>query len=126
MKKLLITLMLSTAVALSATAIDDIAHNEGQRTLHLHREKGGNIGQTNDRSPAPQYIICHYSSESITLNFPSGVDCITISIGPEYSPLWSGIVTAEQPTAQLPSLTGEQLVNCQTDTDVLYSGYLTF
>lgn len=126
MKKLLITLILSTAVILPGTAIDDIAHNEGQRTLLLHKEKGENTGQTNDRNPGPQYIICHYSSESITLNFPSGVDCITISIGPEYSPLWSGIITADQPTAQLPSITGEQLVNCQTDTNALYSGYLTF
>lgn len=124
MKKLLITLMLSTAAAFSAIAIDDIAHGEGRSTYIL--KKGEKTGHINDRSPAPQYIICHYSSESITLNFPSGVDCITISIGPEYSPLWSGIVTADQPTAQLPSLTGEQLVNCQTDTDVLYSGYLTF
>lgn len=115
--------MLSIVFALSATALDDIAHGEGQNTSLLKKEK---TDDNNDRSPSPQYIICHYSSESITLNFPAGVDCITVTIGPEYSPLWSGIVAADQPTAELPSLTGEQLVNCRTDTDVLYTGYLTF
>lgn len=121
--KNLLTVLFITLLSFSAGALDDISHGDGQKTVYITKD---NSDTDDDRNPGPQSIICHYSSESITLNFPADVECITISIGPEYAPIWTGTVTAEQPTAQLSAITGEHRVSCHTDTDVLYTGFLTF
>lgn len=128
MKKLytLLTLILFALITpQQSLAIDDIMRYSAVRTGTI--KKGNSGGNSNDdRSSGPQQLICHYSSESITINFPAGIESITITIGETSCPTWMGEVSADAPTAELPSLSGDFLVTCYTDTQQLYSGYLYF
>lgn len=109
---------------ISSQALDDIAHsNGGSASLKL---KNSGLGQNDDRSPGPQQLICQYSSESITINFPADVELITITIGESYAPIWIGDVTASEPTATFPPVSGTQLVTCTTEAGQIYSDYLSF
>lgn len=113
---------LALSLPLTAPALDDIMHSEG-RTAIL---KGGSTEDPTDRKPGPNQLICYYTTGSIAINFPAEIDHLTISIGEPTAPVWTGEVTATDPVATFPAISGERLVTCTTDEGSLYSGYLSF
>lgn len=82
-----------------------------------------------DRAPrtlGDLFITCYYNNECIELEFPADVDFMEVTIGNENTTIWSGVVTADMPSCDIPYLVGNYVIACTTDNGTVYSGLLSF
>ncbi len=54
------------------------------------------------------------------------MEYIDIIISKDDIPIWSGTVTQDEPSADLPILYGEHTIACITENGHVYLGYLDF
>lgn len=75
--------------------------------------------------PSRQRIICTYSRGNIELGFNYS-EYLDVTISNEDIPVWSGTVTQDEPSADIPVLYGEHTITCITDGGHIFTGYLSF
>ena len=94
---------------------------EHQTTIIPHRHE-------NHRPKAPSmiYLICHYNTGYISLSFPEDANYMEISISDETGPVWIGTISRTNPETEIPILSGEYTITCQTDQNQIFEGTLLF
>lgn len=95
-----------------------------QKTKRLEKQIPSNNGSP--RTLGDLFITCYYNNECIELEFPADVDFMEVAIGNENTTIWSGLVTADTPTCDIPYLVGNYVIACTTDNGTVYSGLLSF
>lgn len=95
-----------------------------QKTERLDKQIASNNGSP--RTLGDLFITCHYNNECIELEFPADVDFMEVTIGNENTTIWSGVVTADMPSCDIPYLVGDYVIACTTDNGTVYSGLLSF
>lgn len=78
------------------------------------------------RAPSSIFLECRYSAGHLAFTIPDDVEFISITIGEEESPLWTGIVTKQMPETDIPLLIGTFPISCRTDGNQIFYGELTF
>lgn len=76
--------------------------------------------------PSNIFLECRYSAGYLAFTIPDDVEFISITIGEEESPLWTGIVTKHNPGTAIPVLIGTFPISCRTDGNQIFYGELTF
>lgn len=92
-------------------------------TAVLHKES---VSVNTPRTLGDLFITCYYNNECIELEFPADVDFMEVTIGNENTTIWSGVVTADMPSCDIPYLVGNYVIACTTDNGTVYSGLLSF
>lgn len=84
--------------------------------------------QPNNRPklPSRKGIRCSYSNTHIEMQFPEDVSMMTVSIYNDNETIWYGILTKEEPYADLPDIVGEYSIECVADNGKTYSCILYF
>lgn len=77
-------------------------------------------------APSRVFIECAYGEGFIELSFPAGVETIDAAIYAGESPVWVGQLTADEPSAEIPTLNGEHVITCTSDLEQTFSGLLYF
>ncbi|MBR5844494.1 MAG: hypothetical protein IKY75_07965 [Bacteroidaceae bacterium] len=95
-----------------------------QKTERLDKQIASNNGSP--RTLGDLFITCYYNNECIELEFPADVDFMEVTIGNENTTIWSGVVTADMPSCDIPYLVGDYVIACTTDNGTVYSGLLSF
>lgn len=95
-----------------------------QKTKRLEKQIPSNNGSP--RTLGDLFITCYYNNECIELEFPADVDFMEVTIGNENTTIWSGVVTADMPSCDIPYLVGNYVIACTTDNGTVYSGLLSF
>lgn len=75
--------------------------------------------------PSRQRILCTYSSSHIEFNFNYS-EYLDVTISKDEIPVWSGTVTQDEPSADIPVLYGEHTITCITDGGQIFTGNLNF
>ncbi len=75
--------------------------------------------------PSRQHISCTYSRGHIELDFNCS-EYLDVIISENEIPVWSGTVTQDEPSADIPVLYGEHTITCITDGGHIFTGYLVF
>lgn len=75
--------------------------------------------------PSRQRISCTYSRGHIELDFNCS-EYLDVTISNEDIPVWSGTITQDEPSADIPVLYGEPTIMCITDEGRIFTGYLDF
>lgn len=78
------------------------------------------------KAPSSIFLECRYSAGHLAFTIPDDVEFITITIGEEESPVWTGIVTKQMPETDIPLLIGTFHISCRTDGNQIFYGELTF
>ena len=100
-----------------------------EKSKPIKTEKLILIEKEPDRAPrtlGDLFITCYYNNECIELEFPADVDFMEVTIGNENTTIWSGVVTADMPSCDIPYLVGNYVIACTTDNGTVYSGLLSF
>ena len=95
-----------------------------QKTKRLEKQIPSNNGSP--RTLGDLFITCYYNNECIEVEFPADVDFMEVTIGNENTTIWSGVVTADMPSCDIPYLVGNYVIACTTDNGTVYSGLLSF
>lgn len=78
------------------------------------------------RAPSSIFLECRYRAGHLAFTIPYDVEFISITIGEEESPVWTGIVTKQMPETDIPLLIGTFPISCRTDGNQIFYGELTF
>lgn len=84
-----------------------------------------NMRQQRPSMPSRQRISCTYSRGHIELDFNCS-EYLDVIISENEIPVWSGTVTQDEPSADIPVLYGEHTITCITDGGHIFTGYLVF
>ena len=76
-------------------------------------------------APSRVYIECRYGAGFMWFQLPAGVYQATLRLSNDTF-VWEGLVTTDNPMVEIPSLTGEYTLLCQTDNGRLFTGLLEF
>lgn len=76
--------------------------------------------------PSNIFLECRYSAGHLAFTIPDDIEFISITIGEEESPVWTGIVTKQMPETDIPLLIGTFHISCRTDGNQIFYGELTF
>lgn len=77
------------------------------------------------RSLGDLFITCYYNNEYLEIEFPADVESMDVTIGDGAITIWSGFVTADAPTCDIPYLVGVYNIVCTTDNGAVYQGMLS-
>lgn len=118
----ILLLMMILAVAPSSMA-EDSSNNTTTNTSTLRYQR-----PTTNRPEKPfRYTIeCQYGKGYIELLFPTYIEYLDVTISKDDIPAWSGIVSQDEPSADIPVLYGECTITCITDGGQIFTGYLSF
>lgn len=94
-----------------------------KKTVRLDRKILSDNGSP--RTLGDLFVTCYYNNECIEVEFPADVDCMDITISNGAVTIWSGLVTADTPTCDIPYLVGEYQITCTTDNGAVYQGILS-
>ena len=72
------------------------------------------------------YIECIYGLGYIEISCPAEVEQMEVYIGNKQSPVWTGILTAEENWAEIPYLSGEYTITCKISDNLIYQGTIAF
>lgn len=72
------------------------------------------------------YIECNYCQGYISLEIPSDIDAVDVTIEDNLTTVWNGVLTPDFPESDIPYLSGEYLITCTTDAGDVYEGILNF
>ena len=86
----------------------EVASNQNPRTLPL------------------LYMECNYCQGYISLEIPSDIEAVEVTIEDNSMVVWSGVLTPDFPESDIPYLSGEFLITCTTDAGDVYQGILVF
>lgn len=117
MKHLKIVFLLLWLGMIPAFAAEDIP----SKTILLKREHTTNRPE----SPSRQFITCVYTQGYLEFSFNYS-EYLDVTISNDEIPVWSGTVTQDSPSADIPILYGEHTITCITDGGHIFSGYLNF
>lgn len=78
------------------------------------------------KAPSMIYLICQYSTAYISLSFPEDANYMEISLSDETGPVWIGSISRTNPETEIPVLSGEYTITCQTDQNQIFEGTLLF
>ena len=100
----------------------DQAPKDLPKTVILRHTKHDSL-----RPNAPSRVIieCAYGDGVLQLHLPSGVYYANLRLMND-TYVWEGLVTADNPTVEIPSLNGEYTLLCQTDDGRIFTGLLEF
>lgn len=94
--------------------------------------KTGVVGRrstrTTNRPTAPSHAYIHFTYTSGYIDFilnPT-MEYLDVTISKDDIPVWSGTVTQDEPSAEIPVLYGEYTIACITDNGQVYLGVLYF
>lgn len=99
----------------------DNTTKENQTTIIPHRNENYRA-----KAPAKIYLICQYSTGYISLSFPEDANYMEISLSDEVGPVWIGTISRTNPETEIPVLSGEYTITCQTDQNQIFEGTLLF
>ena len=94
-----------------------------KKTVRLDRKILSDNGSP--RTLGDLFVTCYYNNECIEVEFPADVDFMEVTIGNENTTIWSGVVTADMPSCDIPYLVGEYQITCTTDNGAVYQGILS-
>lgn len=77
------------------------------------------------RTLGDMFITCYYNNEYLEIEFPADVESMEVTIGDGAVTIWSGFVTADAPTCDIPYLVGVYNIVCTTDNGAVYQGMLS-
>lgn len=119
------TIILFTAFCLSSLWVKSFQLNaeEIQQSVILTEQR--NQHQERPQKPSRQRIICMYSRGYMELDF-SFTGYLDVTISKDEIPVWSGTVTQDSPSADIPVLYGEHTITCITDGGQIFTGNLNF
>lgn len=80
----------------------------------------------NPRSLPLLYMECNYCQGYISLEIPSDIEAVEVTIEDNSMVVWSGVLTPDFPESDIPYLSGEFLITCTTDAGDVYQGILVF
>ena len=78
------------------------------------------------KEPAKISLICQYSTGYISLSFPEDANYMEISLSDEVGPVWIGTISRTNPETEIPVLSGEYTITCQTDQNQIFEGIIFF
>ena len=78
------------------------------------------------KAPAKISLICQYSIGYISLSFPEDANYMEISLSDEAGPVWIGTISRTNPETEIPVLSGEYTITCQTDQNQIFEGTINF
>ncbi len=78
------------------------------------------------KAPAKISLICQYSTGYISLSFPEDANYMEISLSDEVGPVWIGTISRTNPETEIPVLSGEYTITCQTDQNQIFEGIIFF
>lgn len=84
------------------------------------------IRRKNPKMPATIYIECRYSADHITFVMPDNAQYLEVTLSREETTVWQTTVTRQNPTAVIPSLSGEYDIIYRTDGNQIFGGEITF
>lgn len=97
------------------------AEDTPSKTILLKREHTTNRPE----SPSRQLITCMYTQGYLEFSFNYS-EYLDVTISKDEIPVWSGIVTQDEPSANIPILYGAYTITCITDIGQVYLGVLDF
>ena len=100
---------------------DDFNPNTGTSILFPIKPGTG----AKPKAPSRVYIECYYSTGSLTFVLPPSIYSTTVDLSNDRD-TWSGFVTRDQPTLDIPDLEGEYTIKCNADDGKTYIGTLEF
>lgn len=99
-----------------------LSANERSVTTIPPRRKPGRI----PKAPSAVFLICQYSTAYISLSFPDDANYMEVSLSDEAGPVWIGTISRTNPETEIPVLSGEYTLTCQTDQNQIFEGTLLF
>lgn len=82
-------------------------------------------GEAYPHSPSRVYIECTYTTGSLTFVLPPSIYSTTVDLSNDWYS-WSGFVTRDQPTLEIPDLEGTYTIRCNADDGKTYIGTIDF
>lgn len=110
-----------TIVFLSVNA-DDTSNPKPVSSTRLKKTL---VDTQTPRSLGDLFITCYYNNEYLEIEFPADVESMEVTIGDGAVTIWSGFVTADAPTCDIPYLVGVYNIVCTTDNGTVYQGMLS-
>lgn len=110
-----------TIVFLSVNA-DDTSNPKPVSSTRLKKTL---VDTQTPRSLGDLFITCYYNNEYLEIEFPADVESMEVTIGDGAVTIWSGFVTADAPTCDIPYLVGVYNIVCTTDNGAVYQGMLS-
>ena len=116
-------------VSLIATSFSIKADNETPKLdgpVSSTLLKKETVSSQRPRTLGDMFITCYYNNECIEVEFPADAECMEVTISNESVSVWSGIITCDAPTCDIPQLVGQYIITCTTDNGLVYQGLLSF
>lgn len=76
--------------------------------------------------PSSRSLVCIYTQGYLEIEMPINTEYLDVTISDDNIPVWSGTVTQDEPSADIPVLYGEHTITCITDGGHIFTGYLSF
>ena len=122
MKKLIfLILLLTSPFIFNVNAEDNNKPIKADRLILIEKEPA-----KAPRTLGDMFITCYYNNECIEVEFPADAECMEVTISNESVSVWSGIITCDAPTCDIPQLVGQYIITCTTDNGLVYQGLLSF
>ncbi|MGM9799606.1 MAG: hypothetical protein ACI30M_02835 [Muribaculaceae bacterium] len=114
--------MFSSAIAVG----DENNNSESTQSSTTTLEKRKPDVPNGPRVPSRVYIECSYGVGYVEFTFPVECEYMEVTLEQNGVQVYYGVVTPEEPCAEIPLLSGECTVTCHTDGNQTYSGVLFF
>lgn len=121
--KFLFTLLVLVLASFRVVADDSGNASSGNNTILEKHDKNSNNGP---RIPSRVYIECSYGVGYVEFTFPVECEYMEVTLEQNGVQVYYGVVTPDEPCAEIPVLSGECTVTCHTDGNQTYSGVLFF
>lgn len=114
--------MFSSAIAVG----DENNNSESTQSSTATLEKRKPDVPKGPRVPSRVYIECSYGVGYVEFTLPVECEYMEVTLEQNGVQVYYGVVTPEEPCAEIPVLSGECTVTCHTDGNQTYSGVLFF
>lgn len=112
---------MATPLAVAASENNSTPKADKQSVL-----KPQNPTSNRPMKPSSRSLVCIYTQGYLKIEMPINTEYLDVTISENEIPVWSGTVTQDEPSADIPVLYGEHTITCITDDGHIFIGYLSF
>lgn len=115
-----------TILALSLASVTIPCYASETNTKNGTVSRTTSIKPNRPSAPSHSYIHFIYTRGHIDFTLSPTMEYLDVTISKDDIPVWSGTVTQDEPSAEIPVLYGEYTIACITDNGQVYLGVLNF